>query len=298
MLMAKGSRLAVASMLGLFLFPQPTVPQMPAYLEVLLHNRHASSSGLPPAFPSPVHTDSIHLTPEQAQSIGRRIWINESGGTVPGLTHWNRGEDFASLGIAHFIWYPRDGRGPFVESFTAFLSSLESQGVVLPWWLHGRPSCFWGRRKAFYAGFDSSLMRELRGFLEATIEHQARFTARRLEEALPKMLETLPEAERGTVRARFYRVAAHPNGVYALVDYVNFKGEGVSPSERYAGVGWGLLQVLQEMQDTGPGPEALDAFSHAAAAVLARRVHYSPPERRESRWLIGWRKRLSTYRLS
>ena len=29
------------------------------------------------------------------------------------------------------------------------------------------------------------------------------------------------------------------------MDYVNFKGEGVSSSERYRGQGWGLLQVLE-----------------------------------------------------
>lgn len=259
---------------------------------------------LPPAavpqttsWPGADPTDRIHLTAEQAQTIGRRIWLNESGGRLSGLTHWNKGEGFASLGIAHFIWYPQGQRGPFVESFSSLLSFLDSQGVTLPSWLRGRPPCAWRTRRDFYASFRSPRIRELRRLLEDTIEHQARFTARRLEEALPKMLAALPETERAAVRARFYRVASHPNGVYALVDYVNFKGEGLSLSERYDGVGWGLLQVLQEMEDTPPGPEALDAFAHAAGAVLTRRVHYSPPERRESRWLSGWRKRLSTYRL-
>jgi hypothetical protein len=38
--------------------------------------------------------------------IGRKVWQNECGGTVAGLTSWNAGENFASLGIGHFIWYP------------------------------------------------------------------------------------------------------------------------------------------------------------------------------------------------
>ena len=42
----------------------------------------------------------------QAMTIGRRVWENESGGTLQGLTHWGYGEEFASLGIGHFIWYP------------------------------------------------------------------------------------------------------------------------------------------------------------------------------------------------
>jgi len=81
--------------------------------------------------------------------------------------------------------------------------------------------------------------------------------------------------------------------VYALVDYVNFKGEGTAPAERYRGEGWGLLQVLDAMADR---PEAaLAAFADAAAAVLARRVALAPAERRETRWLGGWLTRVATY---
>jgi hypothetical protein len=77
-----------------------------------------------------------------------------------------------------------------------------------------------------------------------------------------------------------------------LMDYVNFKGEGVSPSERYRGQGWGLLQVLETMPATGP---AIPAFVEAADKVLTRRVANSPPARGEARWLAGWRNRLETY---
>lgn len=303
---ARWLRLTVLSCAAMLLWPEPAVPQMPASLEGILR-RVGSFDGrplpplpLPPAAVLPVGSpalapapsDEIHLSPEQAQAIGRRIWKNESGGTVNGLTHWNKGEAFASLGIAHFIWYPDGARGPFTESFPAMLASLEAQGVALPDWLRGAVHCPWPDREAFYADFQGSRMRELRGLLEATVAHQARFTAHRLEEALPKILETLPEAQRPVVRARFYSVAAYPTGVYALVDYVNFKGEGVSLSERYNGLGWGLLQVLQEMEE---GQPALSAFSQAADAVLTRRVYYSPPERDERRWLAGWRKRVRTY---
>jgi hypothetical protein len=44
------------------------------------------------------------LSDSQALEIGRRIWKNECAGTVSGLTSWNKGEEFPSLGIAHFIW--------------------------------------------------------------------------------------------------------------------------------------------------------------------------------------------------
>src|SRR6476661_2837441 len=48
----------------------------------------------------------VTLSPAQLQRVGQRIWQNECAGTVEGLTSWNSSEDFASLGIGHFIWYP------------------------------------------------------------------------------------------------------------------------------------------------------------------------------------------------
>ena len=240
----------------------------------------------------PPENQGIHLTPEQALAVGRRIWQNESGGTISGLTHWNSGEDFASMGIGHFIWYREGHGGPFIESFPKLLGFLEAEGTALPAWLRGQPPCPWQSKGDFFRDFQSPRMIELRRLLEATVALQARFAADRLEAALPKMLDTLPDSQRDHVRSQFYRVAGFSTGVYALVDYVNFKGEGISPTERYHGQGWGLLQVLQGMEAVMP---PLDEFARSADEVLTRRVANSPPARRESRWLEGWRKRLRTY---
>lgn len=240
---------------------------------------------------------TIRLSPEQALEIGKRIWVNEAGGTVKALTHWNQGEDFASLGIGHFIWYPAGRDGPFQESFPKLLDFLEDRGVSLPAWLRGDPDCPWPDRDSFYRDIESPRLHELRTMLVDTVGLQAQFLAQRLEAALPKILDALPPAEREPVRRQFYRVADHPVGVYALVDYVNFKGEGVSPTERYKGQGWGLLQVLQGMTGEDPGPPALDEFARSADTVLTRRVANSPPERDEQRWLPNWRKRIQTYRV-
>ena len=77
-------------------------------------------------------SQDVKLSDAQALEIGRRIWKNESGGTVSGLTAWNAGEQFASLGIAHFIWYPAGKRGPFEESFPKLADYLGRQGVHVP----------------------------------------------------------------------------------------------------------------------------------------------------------------------
>jgi hypothetical protein len=235
-------------------------------------------------------SQDVKLSETQALEIGRRIWKNESGGTVSGLTAWNAGEQFASLGVGHFIWYPAGRRGPFEESFPRLANYLASHGVDVPGWVRG--SCPWQSRSQFTADFQSTRMLQLRNLLKDTIGWQARFAALRLERALPKMLSAAPVAERDRVRTNFYRVARESLGLYALMDYVNFKGEGVSPSERYRGQGWGLLQVLEMMPATGP---AIPAFVQAADKVLTRRVANSPPARGEAKWLPGWRNRLRTY---
>jgi hypothetical protein len=232
----------------------------------------------------------IQLSDAQALEIGRRIWKNECAGTVNGLTSWNSGEDFASLGIGHFIWYPKGKKGPFQESFPSLVTFLKKQGVDTPAWIEG--PCPWNTKAQFQTAFESPQMVQLRTVLKNTIPQQARFAALRLEQALPQMLSAAPAGERAKIRANFYRVAAQPLGLYALMDYVNFKGEGVKSTERYKGQGWGLLQVLAAMPESGP---ALPAFARAADQVLTLRVKNSPPERNEAKWLPGWRNRVYTY---
>ncbi len=229
--------------------------------------------------------------------IGRKIWQNECGGTVAGLTSWNAGENFASLGIGHFIWYPAGARGPFEESFPAFVQYVQKRGAKLPEMLLGAKSnaCPWKSRAEFLAAESSPQMKNLRIFLTDTINFQADFLVERLRGALPKMLAAAPAGEREQIEQRFNRLANRAQGCYALVDYVNFKGEGVRETERYQGRGWGLLQVLQGMSDES-GASPLAEFADSAERVLRARVQNAPPERKEQRWLPGWLKRVESYR--
>ena len=239
------------------------------------------------------HAESgIRINDAEADRIGRKIWRNECAGTKDGLTSWNKGEDFPSLGIGHFIWYPAGKRGPFQESFPGLKEYMQSQGVELPEWLAAAKACPWNNRASFMDDFSGPRLSGLRDLLASTVGLQARYAALRLEAALPKMLESAPASERQKIRANFYRVANAPGGLYPLMDYVNFKGEGTSPTERYQGEGWGLMQVLAGMSETG-SPTA--AFARSAERVLTRRVELSPPARGEKRWLPGWRNRVASY---
>jgi len=111
---------------------------------------------------------------------------------------------------------------------------------------------------------------------------------------LPKMLAEAAPADRTNVQQQFERLTQTPQGCYALIDYVNFKGEGVLHTERYHGQGWGLLQVLEAMHGNSDSG-APDEFAQAAKAVLTRRVQNAPPDRHESRWLTGWLRRVNSY---
>jgi len=246
---------------------------------------------------APAALAQLSLSHQAAMQIGRKIWENESGGSIAGLTSWNVGENFASLGISHFIWYPAGQRGPFEESFPKFIRYAQSRGAKLPDLLLGsaRP-CPWNSRSEFVAADSTPPMRQLRKFLADTIDLQADFMVERLRESLPKMLAAAPPSERARIERQFNRVASSAHGCYTLIDYVNFKGEGVLETERYRGRGWGLLQVLAGMSERGRGSTATGEFADSAARILRERVENSPPERKEKRWLPGWLNRVATYR--
>ncbi len=245
------------------------------------------------ALPPPMNVVEIQLSKSEAKAIGERIWQNEGAGKLENLIVWNEGEEFPSLGIGHFIWYPAGVDGPFIESFPALLAHLRKE-VATPDWLDGVEDAPWSNRTEFYRDIDSWWMAELRDLMKNTMPQQVAFIMQRLEAALPKMLATLEtEQQRLHIKLQFYRVAQSSNGIYALIDYVNFKGEGTSPDERYRGEGWGLLQVLQMIQANDDN--VMSAFARSADAVLTRRVSNAP--RDESRWLAGWRKRVQSYGL-
>ena len=231
------------------------------------------------------------LSDAELDSIGHRVWKNECGGTREGLTSWNAAEDFASLGIGHFIWYHKGATGPFEESFPKLVKFLAENGQSVPMWM--KDGCPWLSRASFQTDIRSARMNELRDLLASTVRLQSQFLALRMREALPKMLDAAPAAQRANVKAQYERLASTGAGTFALIDYVNFKGEGTKDTERYRGEGWGLLQVLGGMSGTGAG--AAREFGESAAKVLTRRVQNSPPERHEEKWLPGWKSRVRAY---
>jgi len=225
------------------------------------------------------------LSAADKRKIGNKIWQNESGGKVSGLTAWNVGEEFPSLGIGHFIWYPKNFKGPYTESFPSFIKyAQQRQAKGIPAWVLQTPHCPWSTRGSFNANF-----------LAANVELQTDFILAKSQAALGKILNTAPASQREIIRANYAKVATTSNGAYALIDYVNFKGEGTNPKERYKGQGWGLSQVLANMQPVGSGQSAAREFSASAKRMLNLRIKNSDPSRGEARWRAGWLNRCDTY---
>jgi hypothetical protein len=86
----------------------------------------------------------------QMDHIARLIFHNECNGREACLTSWNKGEEFASLGIGHFIWYPQgtpENNKHFSESFPGLIYFMRQQGVVIPAWIHADQGCPWQNRK-------------------------------------------------------------------------------------------------------------------------------------------------------
>ena len=234
------------------------------------------------------------LTAGEKSAIGRKIWQNECAGSVEGLTSWNGGEEFPSLGIGHFIWYPADFRGRFEESWPAFVTYARKSGAKLPSVALEAHSP-WRSKPEFQRDFSSARMTALRSWLAGNVGLQTDVIIARSRAAVPKILAAAPTSERKRIAANYQKVASTSQGVYALIDYVNFKGEGTAISERYQGYGWGLMQVLGGMKDGPAGGVAAQEFSASAKRVLTRRVDYAPPARGEKRWELGWHRRCDTY---
>ncbi|HRK62583.1 MAG TPA: hypothetical protein PLY88_08595 [Candidatus Omnitrophota bacterium] len=247
--------------------------------------------------PSFSSAEPVFLNQEDAQWIAKMIFKNECSLRTECLTTWNEGEDFPSLGIGHFIWYPHDRRGPFRESFPELMLYLEKQGRTVPAWLSEmiRSGMPWKNREAFLADQSGEAMVGLRQFLEETMDAQAVFMIRRFQNSIIQMAQFVPAEERTVFIEKVFALTRTRNGIYAMIDYTNFKGDGLSDSERYHSHGWGLFQVLQEMHWPAKTAGVEAGFVSAARKVLRRRVDNAPSERLEERWIKGWENRVETY---
>ncbi len=238
-----------------------------------------------------VSSSAMELSPLEANLIGKRIFFNECGSKNDRLVWWNAGENFASLGIGHFIWYPEGTTGPFEETFPSLVAFLLEQGEKVPEWISS--SCPWGTKEEFSKPDQKTRRLELQELLSRTFDLQAKFIGKRFEIALPKILAAMNDEIKESIEKKVKLLEMSPKGKFALIDYLNFKGDGTLETECYQGKGWGLKQVLEEMPTDTEDP--IQAFTETAKKLLKLRVKNSPEMRHEERWLPGWLARVDRY---
>ena len=173
-----------------------------------------------------------NISRSELNAIGEKIFKNEAAGKKENLVYWNEGENFPSLGIGHFIWYKQGEPGIFEESFPQLVEFLKSKNVKLPKIMAENKYSPWKDRQELInlktKKIPDTDIEELTNFLYENKDLQIMFIFKRLESSLEKMLAVSNDRE--NVRKQFYRVASSPNGLYPLIDYVNFKGEGINPN--------------------------------------------------------------------
>jgi len=240
------------------------------------------------------HTLSSH----EKEEIGMQIWHNEAGKRYDRLVFWKENEKFPSLGICHFIWYPHRNADIYTQTFPDLLTYFKKKKVKLPAWLAKAKYAPWKTKEAFDTVAQSAQVQELRKLMHNTIDLQVEFIMERLQKAWPRILKSAHPDKRKLVEENYHALMQTPQGVYALLDYLNFKGEGTDPKERYNGVGWGLLDVLQTMpKDCLKKNNEIEEFINAAKNVLSTRMKNAPAHKaHEKEWLQGWHNRVNSYK--
>ncbi len=243
------------------------------------------------------------LTVKELEWIGDKVYQNECASKPENLIYWGSGEEFPSLGIGHFIWYPQDVEGRFQETFPELVAYLSDYEAPPAWLSDLKPfKAPWKSKQELERHRQSSDLTLLQDWLLHTRKQQTQFIVLQLEQrmsayftahASKKERDLQPE-----ILALYKRLLNFKEGRFALIDYVNFKGIGAK-SEAYQGETWGLVSVLLEVIKNEAAIDSdtalLHAFVDAAKQRLALRVSLAPKERGEQRWLKGWFKRLDGY---
>lgn len=227
----------------------------------------------------------LRVSKEVALEIGTKIWKNECAGSVDKLVFWNPHEDCISLGVGHFIWYPEQSTKKFDAMFPEYLSFLKAKSIPIPKILANFAHAPWKSREEFLSKEKTVEIIQLKKWLSETVDLQTEFIIKRLSITLNRILE------KSDLNDTIHSLANTPSGLFALIDYLNFKGEGLSLNERYQGKGWGLYQVLIGMNEQKGPP--LERFKSSAIAALTERVKLAPKD--ESRFLQGWTNRIKRY---
>lgn len=200
------------------------------------------------------------LTPQTLKSLTQIVFKNETNCKKEHLISWNEKEDFPSLGVGHSIWFPAHVQPGFQETFPALVEFFRKKHTKksLATWpaiLDAKPlgPAPWSTRDEFLKADKT----ELQNFLShpEVMAWQTEFMVLRARKSVDAILLRIsqegPEGKKKEkqIRQILKKLLSTDEGLIAIVDYVNFKGEGLDPKEVTPDDAhpWGLKPVLEKM---------------------------------------------------
>ncbi len=237
--------------------------------------------------------------PVEAKSVTNlknKIYKNEAKSSPDYLVFWSEREDFPSLGIAHWIWFPqfpanfnKSSLPTQEDTFPGLLRFLASRapklGVEIPEFLRSQDGQVvsinpFKNRIDFMnrtAERDS-----LKKFLMLTMDLQTQYLIKTVSDKVERAIKSRVSDE-SEFRAILLNISGSAAGIYPIFDYVNFKGDGTDTT-------WGLLQVLDRLK--GKISPTANHFSQACIETLKQRVVDRP---KDKAFLAGWISRCESY---
>ncbi|MDA9189419.1 hypothetical protein N9O57_00390 [bacterium] len=264
----------------------------------------------------------VHLSEEEKKQMSKKVGEFEFNNKRDKIMQWNKNEDFLSLGLGHFTWFGNATKTRGVESFPDYIEYLVNEKgydpekipqIIRPVKINGRyvmnKKMPYGYKSSFEKNQKGPSMSAVKNFLwqpdvQAT---QFDFIKNRLESQAGNIVnfhnspsyDGSPVANGKELTRKMTNfmddLSKSSAGKFGMIDYVNFKGEGLSPDERIKGTneGWGLYQVLSgaaKEYDGSQDPAKL--FSKHSGLALKNRVN------KDSRMQAndaGWQRRTKFY---
>jgi hypothetical protein len=253
----------------------------------------------------------------------QRIWQRESHGNIAGLTAWNQGEDFASVGFNHSLWQRE--RKSTINYFAEF---AHVQGLTnIPQELSAPLPDYLNTQEKWQNALDDAAtqtpsthagkkLHELQKFFlrDEVQDLQLDFILQDLQQFRRSLFTAVNkvtdedrrarwQAQLSAIEANYDWLARDESSFLAMFDYLSFKGNGFEEGNISIGLSsrnvtldthWGLLQVLARLDRKAFSQDPLKAFTQAGSLVLQERAERWQEDKK---WILGWTNRLSDYRV-
>ncbi len=232
-----------------------------------------------------------NIRTDQVEKIARNLLYNETSCQGGYLTEWDKisQEEFPSIGLPHTVWFPGKSKQIVDESFPRFWAFIKAKyrgtmripdlGPVGTEGLDVRAP--WNSIKEFKS---DPRVAELNRFLQDpnVLKLQAEFAVRRGMESIYSILATNAmdpnkKMSQEDLCQNFKDLISSDQGLLAMVDYANWKGEGIHWHEMTDNrrVRWGLKQALEKMGKPSSAA-VVERFAAATSAALKERSSDDP----------------------